>query len=310
MKRSTLITLAILVLLGICYLIMYQSEKQSLSEAEVGNFLAVDSGMVNKISIRRLGTVVEFQKVGEEWNVGDRGKLYPTEKGVVQPLADLAHTMLVGEMISSNPDKQMLFQVDTITGNRVTFYRDGNELASVIIGKTGADNQSTYVRKPESNDVYEAKGSFARLLNRPASGYRDKTLLTIDTTQIATISFKSKDIDYRVGRQDSLWRIAPAKGEPFDSDPQKMSSLLRQLAVIRWNNSLPEGDTARPNFLQPTVAVDISMLDGSTKSLRFVVQDAASENKSYYVQSPLGDETFIVYDYVVTNLVKKPEELK
>jgi hypothetical protein len=309
MKRSTLITLAILVLLAICYLIMYQSEKQSLSEKEVGNFLAVDSGMVNKISIRRLETVVEFQKVGEDWNVSDRGRSYLTEKGAVQQLANLAHTMSAGEIISSNPDKQMLFQVDTITGNRVTFYRDANELVSVIIGKTGADNQSTYVRKPESNDVYAAKGNLARFLNRPASGYRDKTLLAIDTTQIATISFRSKDIDYRIGRQDSLWRIVPAKGEPLSPDPQKMSNLLRQLALIRWNNSVPEGDTARPNFLQPTVVVDISMLDGSTKSLRFVEQ-GASENKSYYVQSPTGDETFIVYDYVVTNLVKKPEELK
>jgi hypothetical protein len=308
MKRSTLITLAILVLLAICYLIMYQSEKQSLSEKEVGNFLTVDSGMVNKISIRRLGTVIEFQKAGEDWNVNDRGKSYLTEKGAVQQLANLAHTTSVGEIISSNPDKQMLFQVDTITGNRVTFYRDANELVSVIIGKTGTDNQSTYVRKPESNDVYVAKGNLARFLNRPASGYRDKTLLTIDTTQIATISFKSKEIDYRIGRQDSLWRIVPAKGEPANPDPQKMSNLLRQLAQIRWNSSPPEGDTVRPDFLQPTVAVDISMLDGSIKSLRFVEQ--GTENKVYYVQSPTGDETFIVYDYVVTNLVKKPDELK
>jgi hypothetical protein len=246
--------------------------------------------------------------VGEDWNVGDQGKLYPTDKGAVQPLADLAHKMSVGEIISSNPDKQMLFQVDTITGNRVTFYRDANELASIIIGKMGADYQSTYVRKPESNDVYAAMGNLVRFLNRPASGYRDKTLLTVDTTQIATISFKSKDVDYRIGRQDSLWRILPAKGEPLTPNPQKMSNLLRQLAVIRWSNSPPVGDTARPNFLQPTVAVDVSMLDGSTKSLRFVGQGA--ENKSYYVQSPSGDETFIVYDYVVNNLVKKPDELK
>jgi hypothetical protein len=308
MKRSSLIAFGVLVVLIAVYFIMQKTEKSALSVKEVGNFLAVDSGMVNKISIRRLGTVVEFQKAGEDWSVGDRGKLYSTEKGAVQPLAELAHAMSVGEIISSNPDKQMLFQVDTITGNRVTFYRDANELVSVIIGKADADNQSTYVRKPESNDVYAANGNFARFLNRPAAGYRDKTLLTVDTTQIATISFKSKDIDYRIGRQDSLWRIVPAKGEAANANPQKMSNLLRQLAVIRWNSSPPEGDTARPNFLQPTVAVDVTMLDGSTKSLRFVEQ--GTENKSYYVQSPSGDETFIVYDYVVTNLVKKPDELK
>jgi hypothetical protein len=309
MKRSTLIVSGILVVLIAIYFIRQQTEKSALSVKEVGNFLAIDSGMVNKISIQRFGTVVEFQKIGEDWNVGDRGKLYPTEKGMVQQLADLAHTMSVGEIISSNPDKQMIFQVDTLTGNRVTFYRDANELASIIIGKMGADNQSTYVRKPESKDVYTAKGNFVRFLNRPASGYRDKTLLTVDTTQIATISFKSKDIDYRIGRQDSLWRIVPTKGESANANPQKMSNLLRQLAQVRWNNSVPEGDTARPNFLQPTVAVDISMMDGSTRSLRFVEQ-GASENKTYYVQSPSGDETFIVYEYVVTNLVKKPDELK
>jgi len=110
MKRSTLITLAILVLLAVCYLIIYQSEKRSLSETEVDNFLAVDSGMVNKISVRRLGAVVEFQKVGEDWNVNDRGKSYLTEKGPVEQIADLAHAMSAGEIISSNPTNRCYFR--------------------------------------------------------------------------------------------------------------------------------------------------------------------------------------------------------
>ncbi len=309
MKRSTLITLAVLVLLGICYLMMYQSEKHSLSESQVDNFLAVDSGMVNKITIQRLGAVVEFQKTGDDWTVSDRGKSYPTEKGTVQQLADLGHKMSVGEMISSNPEKQTLFQVDTVTGNRVTFYRDGNELASIIIGKMGADYQSTYVRKPGSDDVYPAKGNLLRLLNRPASGYRDKVLLAVDTTQIGTIGFRSKDYDYRIGRQDSLWVVVPVKGESFSPDPGKMSNLLRQLVQIRWSSTPPEADTVRPNFLEPTVTIEFSMLDGSTKSLRFVEQ-SVGESKNYYVQSPTDDEIFIVPEYVVNNLAKKPEELK
>jgi hypothetical protein len=308
MKRSSLIALGALVVLIGVYLLIQQSEKSSLSVKVNDNFLDVDSGLVNKITVQRLGTFAEFQQVGEDWNVLDRGKSYPCEKGTIQQLAALAHTLSVGEIISSNPEKQMLFQVDTIIGNRVTFFRDANELASVVIGKVGADYQSTYVRKPGSNDVYVAKGNFARLLNRPASGYRDKTLLTIDTTLIATISVKSKDFDYRIGRQDSLWRLVPTKGESFTVKPDKMSNLLRQLAVVRWNSSPPEADTVRPNFAQPTVTVDVSMMDGSTKSLRFVEHGA--ETKVYYVQSPTSDETFIVYDYVVTNLAKKPDDLK
>ncbi len=308
MNRSRLIPLIILAVLVLLYLLMSQSQKKALSENAQNNFLGVDSGMVNKISVHRMGSSVEFEKVGEAWNVLDRGKSFSTEPGTVQQLASLAHTMSVGEVISSNPDKQMLFQVDTISGNTVTYYRDQTPLASVIIGKMGADYQKTYVRKPDSPDVYEALGSFARLLNRPASGYRDKTLLTIDTAQIATIAFKSKDFDYRIGRQDSLWSIIPAKGDPFKPNPGKMSNMLRQLAVVRWNNSVAEGDTVRPNFAQPTVEVDVSMMDGSAKSLRFAGQ--GTDNKTYYIQSPAGDETFIVYDYVVNNLAKKPEELK
>jgi hypothetical protein len=309
MKRSTLITLAILVVLLIAYLVMYQNDKKSLSVKETSNWLGVDSGLVTRISVRRLGTAVDFEKAGEGWIVIDRGKSYLTEKGTVEQLADLAHTLSVGEIISSNPEKQMLFQVDTISGNTVTYSRDGNPLATLIIGKTGADYQTTYVRKPDSKDVYSAKGNFARLLNRPASGYRDKILLTVDTTQIATLSFKSKDVDYRIGRQDSLWRVVPAKGDAFSPDPGKMSNVLRQLAMIRWNNAVAEGDTVRPNFLEPTVQVEITMTDGSTRTLKFVEQSIADQ-KSYYVQSPAGDETYVVYDYVVSNLVKKPEELK
>ena len=309
MKRSTWITLAILVVLLIAYLLMNQSEKRSLSVKETSNWLGVDSGLVNKIGVRRLGTAVDFEKAGEGWKVIDRGKSYPTEKGTVEQLANLAHALSVGEIISSNPEKQMLFQVDTISGSTVTFYRDGNPLATMIVGKMGADYQTTYVRKPDSKDVYWAKGNFARLLNRPASGYRDKTLITVDTTQIAAMNFKSKDVDYRIGRQDSLWRVVPAKGDAFNPNPGKVSNVLRQLAMMRWNNAVAEGDTARPNFMQPTVQIEITMTDGSARVLKFVTQNGGDQ-KSYFVQSPAGDETYIVYDYVVNNLVKKPEELK
>ena len=72
---------------------------------------------------------------------------------------------------------------------------------------------------------------------------------------------------------------------------------------------LHRGTLLVPISCNRRLQIEISMLDGSTKSLRFVAQNGG-DKKSYYVQSPSGDETFMVYDYVVTNLVKKPEELK
>jgi hypothetical protein len=302
-----LLSLGVLVVLLGAYLLMQQSEKRSLTPRETDNFLALDSGLVNKITIRRLGGAVEFQKQGEIWTVLDGGKAYPTEKGAVEQIANLAHTMKVGEVISSNPDKRMLFQVDTLIGNNVSFYRDGNVLASVIVGKTAPDFQTTYVRKPEANDVYIAVGSFGRFFGRPAAGYRDKTLLTVDTMQIATVSFKGQETDYQIMHLDSLWRVIPTKGDAFAPDPAKMSQLLRQLSNVRWNNPITGAATA-PDFSKPALQVDIAMRDGTTKALFFAAQ--GGESKDYFVRSSTSEEAFIVAEYVMKNLAKKPDELK
>lgn len=308
MKKSMLASLGVLIVLLLVYLLMQQSEKRSLTPKETDNFLAIDSGLVNKITIHRLGASVEFQKVGEVWNVLDGGKSYPTEKGSVEQIANLAHTLKVGEVISANPQKQMLFQVDTLTGNRVTFFRDATPLASVIVGKMGPDFQSSYVRKPESEEVFVAPGSFGRSFNRPPSGYRDKTLLTLDTMQIAIITLKGSDTDYRIVHLDSLWRIEPAKGDPFMPDPMKMTSLLRQFTNIRWNNTLTGRETSPPDFAKPALQIDFALNDGSSRTLLFAAQ--GGESKDYYVRLSTSEEVFIVMEYTVKNLTKKPDELK
>ena len=112
MNRSILIPLLVLVVLLLILFWTCQKEKVEVAPSELDNFLAIDSGVVNLIEVKKLGSGMEFEKRPDGWYLREQEKVYRAMPGAVDDIARMAFALQVGEVVSSNPDKQMLFQVD------------------------------------------------------------------------------------------------------------------------------------------------------------------------------------------------------
>jgi len=308
MKKSLIIPLLILVILLVVYILVSDSEKKNIQATITGNFLAIDSGSVDKFEISKLGMRVNFHLQNNSWYVVDNDKDYLAANEVVNQILQVAYNLQVNEIVSSNPNKQMLFQVDTLMGTRLSFYNNDKYLAGLIVGKAGVDNRNSYVRKSESDDVYQAVGALSYLFNRPTSEFRDKTLLKIDTTQINIIELNGLEVNYSFLNQDSLWKVIPVEGESFVADGNIMSAVLRSLANMRFNEFLENPESLNLDFNKSDLAMLIALRDGTERKLQFIVEGGESEN--YFVKSSLSNEPYRIFKYVVEGITPSLEKLK
>ncbi len=308
MKRPLVLLGLMAVVLLVGYLFMLQSQNKALSPKEKSNFVGLDSGAVNRIEVTRLGSKTEFQLAGNGWQVMIDGAPKRADNNTVSNIANLAHNLTVGDIISSNPEKQMLFEVDTLIGRTVTFYRDTQELGRLIVGKAGSDFRSTYVRKSDSKDVYLATTAIARLVDRPASGYRDKAVHALDAGAISSIIVKSTDAEYQLNRLDSLWVINDAKSGTAPADANKAAAYATMLSTLRINDFVDPVEAQGVSFTSDADHVTIALTSGSAVEIQLISKDTTT--KSYYLRTSADPDLFTVPEHVRNNIMKKPDDLK
>lgn len=152
-------------------------------------FAAFDPNHVARIEIERLLDGVELVRDGAEWKVRPLAtalrKELPKEAdptgGTTLLCADAApdgacpfsiangekviealhalQQMATTSLVSENPERQSLYQVDKIGLQIRAFDRDGQLLAQAYVGKQGPDFFSTYVRREGEEQVYLTRES-------------------------------------------------------------------------------------------------------------------------------------------------------
>lgn len=308
MNKSLLVLIGLLAVLLLVYLLVSSGEQRELTPEVKPDFLGIDSSAVDHITAGRLGSLVEFTRQADGWYINDGGKLRRAQPAAVEAIARLSHSLAVGEVVSSNPDKQLLFQVDTLTGITVKFYRGDEYLGGMVVGKMGPDFQSTYVRKPESHDVYAAQGAFAQLFSRPPSAYMDKTLLALDPGAINLVEYQGRGDDYSVMLQDSLWRVLPADGEAFIGDQEKIARSASSFANLQFSEFPAQPDSLDLDFSSPDLEIKVGLRDGSEHVLRFLSQGGQSKN--FYVVGDDNPEPYVIFEYVVNTIAPRLDELR
>jgi hypothetical protein len=136
------------------------------------------------------------------------------DEGVVTSTIGKGKTIVVKGVVSSNPAKQALFQVDS-TGTSVKFSGKGVPLAAFRVGKPGPAYTETYVRRENANEVFLAEGMLGYLFARQARDWRDKTIFKTPLETVTSVQFRYGDTTFTLDRQDSLWRVddSPAAGD-------------------------------------------------------------------------------------------------
>jgi hypothetical protein len=308
MKKTIYLLLGILVVFIILYLLLVQKEKRTFSVGKTENFLDLDSAAVDRIEFSKYGTKLALQKQNQMWYLTEPD-VHRAEYNAVGRLLSLSSHLEVGELISSNPEKQYWFQVDTLTGTVLNFFSQEDILASVVLGKISDDRIHAYLRQTSSNDVYLAPVDFIHLTQQSINQWRARRIFTFDAEQIREIEFNYEPKSFKLVKEDTLWQLSryPYR-EILQIDLQTAEEYVRTLANMRADNFPFRSQIEGLEFETGEPLLKIILQDGNEVRL-FAIKSLAEENQ-YFVKTDQDRSVFILFEYNFKQLNKKPDDFQ
>lgn len=294
MNRSTKILIGLLVLLVVVAYFLLPSGKEretSYKPAELN--LAIDSASIVKIDIQRQGKSVILENDGGKWMVTFPNR-YTADASAITHLVGSVRKLKVGSPISSNPDKQSIFQVDS-TGTRLTLTDRSGKSSSLIVGKTGPSYSEVYFRLADSKDVYLGEGLDTWKINQELKDWRDKKIFSVSPDSVKELTLTHKKKTFALHRDSTTW-----KSGTDTVATNVMASMLNTLSNLNANDFV---DTLYQPKTQPFI---VKVHTGEETSLSFFPQPPDSSN--YFVQTSQSSQGFIINKWTVQELMKPIEK--
>jgi LysM repeat protein len=227
MNRSTVLLLGLLAVLGaIVYFVLPGDEEQIVSYDKTPVAFSVDSASVVKLSIERPGRRLVIENVGGRWTITSHGNLIADPARVMEVVGGLSR-FKSGSLVSSNPAKQPVFQVDS-SGSLVTLTERSGAKRSIIIGKMGPSFSEVYFRMPGASNVYLGNGVTTWSLEREVKDWRDRTIFAAPAEAVTGLSISSggRSRDFR--KDSAGW-----KSGPEEVPTETINPVLTALAELR-----------------------------------------------------------------------------
>jgi len=294
MNRSTIILIALLVVLGAVTYFLLPSQKEHESSYEPQNIsLKVDSASVVKIEIEQKAKSVTIENVGGKWMMTSPIRFAADGSAIKQLLSGLSK-FKVGSLISSNPEKQNIFQVDS-TGTKLTVTDRSGKSVAMIVGKMGPSFSEVYFRLPSAKDVYLGEGLDTWTINKEVKEWRDKLIVSTPSDAVKELTYNVSNKEFRFQHDTTGWKSG---GKTLDASA--MNPALNQLANLHADDFV---DSLLKIETHP-IALGIHGTEDVTLNLYPSTPDSAR----YYVQLSNSPQLFVISKWTAQQLLKPVEE--
>jgi hypothetical protein len=239
---------------------------------------------------------------------------YPADSGSVASVMEKLAVMKMDELISKNPDKQEVFEVDSVKGTLVEVWDSKNKsIGKFRIGKSGPDWSSHFVRMISSNDVYSVSGSIKYAFFTDKKRWRDKKVLRFDPLLLKKIKLAKKDsaviaLERTVDTTGAKWNITAPEKYPADS--ASLAKMVKDLSILMTSNfeenlNTPDSVTG---LNDPYMVVSIELENGDKKML--TIGNLKEDDNQRWVKAEDKRPIFLLYKSKFDNVDKSLEELK
>jgi hypothetical protein len=140
------------------------------------------------------------------WQVAaDHKTFYTADSSAVDALFETLANLKGGSAVSSNPERHALYEVSLENGVQVEALGPEGTLANLLIGKSGPNIFSTYVRAADSEEVYLVDGILQAKFSRELNDWRDKTIFMLNPGMITAYTV-SGDSELALQKKDGTWQ--------------------------------------------------------------------------------------------------------
>jgi len=308
--KKTLIFFIILVLAGL--FVWMDRPKRNVQPSSF--FPEFTTGTAALINIHNKGEDVTLAKTDKDWKIGDN-KGFPADSEMVQKALDsIAELKKAKNLVSRNPENQKLYEVDPNQGIEVKVSDSRKKLlADFIVGKTGPDFMSTYIRKAGSNEVFLCEGYHLRsAFSRTVKNWYDVNVCKFTPEEIAKITITSADKKLTLKKDHDTWQLV----DPNQAPAQKnlVDDIVNTLARLRAIDLVKEekDKLAEYELSPPARQIIVSLNDGTEKKIDI---GKKTDQNQYYVklEKQGASETDVIYlvaQYNIDKFNKTFDELK
>jgi hypothetical protein len=306
--KQLLILLGILVVLvvivGLVENPFAKSEYAKKLEAASLLFPDFNRENVTKIEITASGETTTLAKENNQWLVASMENYPADAKGVEDVLDNVTELKTTG-LVSSNPEKQGQFEVDSSGAETKLFDAGGNVLAHLFLGKTTPGYLSSYVRAADSNNVYVGKGNLKATFDKGTRTWKDRTIFSFNKGDVTHLSIKSEEeeIELEMGAEGK-WQMT--KPEAIAAVEPELDALLDSLSDLDTDDFAAANDLSEYGLDPPKSSVLAKLNDGSTRLLHI----GNEESGKHYVKREDKEPVFMLFQYKINQLLKKSEDLK
>ena len=291
MKRTTWILVGTVIALAIiAFFVLRQPGEVSTTEGSGTMLVSYDSATVDRLEVNASGTSVVLEKQGNGWMLTSPLR-YRADQSVVTAAVGKGKNIEVKNVVSSNPEKQRVFQVDS-SGTLVQMYAGGNLVAAFRVGKPSASYTETYVRREGSDDVYLADGMFSYTFVQQSKDWRDKSIYRNEPDLVKSVTYKYGDTTFTLAMNDSLWRL---NGDSV-SQPT-MRSVLGSLANLQADGFVDSALSAPPT--------QVALIDVDGTQIRFCQNKGTS---NYLVQTSQSPQWYEVQEWRAGQVLKRKND--
>jgi len=314
--KKTIILFIILVLLGL--FAWMDRPKNNVQPLSLFPEFTTDTAAL--IHIHNKGEDVTLAKTDKDWKIGD-DKGFPVDPELVKKALDsIAELKKAKNMVSKNPENQKLYEVDPNQSIEVKVSDSKKKLlADFLVGKTGPDFMSTYLRKAGSNEVLLCEGYHLRsAFSRTTKNWYDVNVCKFTPEEISKITIATQDKKLTLKKEHDTWQLvdpnqAPANKSLAD-DIANTLARLRAIDLVREEKDKLAEYELSPPARQITVALN----DGTEKKIS--IGKKTDQNQYYVIAEkqaapeahgvPVAEVIYLVSQYNVDKLNKTFEELK
>jgi len=306
--KITLTLVAILIILGITAYLFERGEvrEQQGASPKAVIFPAFKTDQAAAIEIKTRGKTVSLVKQ-ENWMVALNEGSYPADKGEVENIFKTVNNMQRESIVSTDPNKYPVFELDPVNGVEVKISRsDHTLLAHFFVGKNGPDLISTYIRIEGEKDVLLLSGMIKPAFDKELKDWRDKTIFNLkaeDIVQVDILSQKKKTSLKKGEKGD--WEMAEPEQEKVKKDA--VEGMVNTLATLKAYDFEDGADLKGCGLTSPSTKIQIGMKDYVMYTILIGKEKDSSKR---YVKREDNPTVFLVQNFDLGPILKEPTELK
>ena len=317
-SKKEYILAGIVIIALIAYLMLHKTDQ---THYEVPSIPTLTESDITSISITKSDKTIQLKKKDDQWMIVP--EKYPTDKNKIESMVDIITSLKITALVSESTT-YLRYELDP--ENRISIQAGSGDkiMRTFDIGKAAPSNRHTFIKFPKDKRVYHAQENFRSKFDQTKDDLRDKTVLTIERSEVRQVEIKDKDGNMVLSMKQVPVEVKVTpdaeqqeeKTAPFnniasdelvwqdeDGNPVKESdinNLFNNVSALKCKSYI--ADKTRADFTEPMYTVTLTGAKTYTLS---VFEKLNEDDDTYPAISSENDYSFMLPAYKMDNMVKK-----